>query len=323
MSPLEALREFLSHQNPRPSSCGFSPEQRLELFREGLLEIAAYQRGGRQTVLEGAAREFRWRGLLDELDQALGRAGARAVVFKGGAALEGLYPRCGLRPLSDLDLVCEPHVPPLLESLGFVAAPRHPWVYTRDGFQLDLHAHPLSRLRHAFRWDLRRAMQRSLPRSACHGLYRFQTEDELLVALIHAGKHAYSRWIWLVDIALLLQRCDPDRLEGLLRDAGALRYLDYARWLLTTVQGQEQSGPRLSLLERTFLRACLHRRASESWGMLLPLLSIRSPRQALYYLRGALASPHGKDWRTRARELWALTRSAWRASSSPRHSRGS
>ena len=301
----ETLKRFLN-DDPVPARPLTAPEER-ELFREGLLGIACRQLQLKEAFLEGAAREFRWRELRAELDQTLAEQGRHAIIFKGGAALGRLYPGSGLRPVSDLD--------PILTSLKFTPVEGQNWIWRRGQYQLDIHDHPLSRHRYAFPWDLRRAVQQSEPISERAGLFRFQVEDETLISLIHAGKHAYSRMIWLADIHFLLQRCRPERLREILHEARAHKYLGYARWLLARINGT--AAPRPGILEERLLHLCLQRATSESLGMLLPLLSISSPQQALHYMWHCLRPQNGADWNTRAREFWHLARLFRRSSTPP------
>ena len=295
-----------------PTPAELTPEQERDLFREGLLEMAYYQRGDKGNFLRGVAREFRWRELVQEIDRELARQQRQAIVFKGGSALGYLYPNSGLRPVSDLDLLGDEQLAPLLVGLGFRTAPGQPWILHRGAFQVDLHVHPLGRQRFAFPWDLSRAIRLRQSLSPQGGLFRFQPEDETLIALIHAGKHAYSRWIWLADIHLLLGRCRPDCLGQILREAKAERYLGYAQWLLAQIQGKPV--PSLSGLEQKLLRLCLQRRASESLGMLLPLFSISSPWRATHYLWHCLRPQFQQGWQQRLRELWHLLRTFMRSS---------
>ena len=308
----QALKNFL--EDSPATSLPLTASEENELFREGLLGIACRQRQLKEAFMEGVAREFRWRELLDELDAALAGQGRHALVFKGGALLGKLYPT-GSRPVSDLDLLGDEHLPAVLESLGFQSLDGHSWIWRRGLFQLDLHQHPLGRLQYAFPWDLRRARQLSQPLTERRGLFRFQREDETLIALIHAGKHAYSRFIWLADIQLLLKQCRPQQLDSILVEAQATRYLTYARWLLAQVA--DRPAPALSPLERLLLQLCLRRATSESLGMLLPLLSISSPRRALHYMWQCLRPQNGGDWSLRARELWNLARLFKRSSTPP------
>ncbi|MFN8607157.1 MAG: nucleotidyltransferase family protein [Vulcanimicrobiota bacterium] len=308
---LDTLRRFLDNSD-QPAT--WDEQAETHLLKEGMLELALRQTGQKERFLQSVAREYRWRELLAELDEALAGWGCHALVFKGGAALGHLYPSSGLRPISDLDLLGEPDLPERLTRLGFRAVAEEPWIMHRGAFQLDLHQHPLGRQRFAFCWDLARAIQCSLPLSQHRGLFRFSLEDETVVALIHAGKHAYSRYIWLADIHLLLQRCCPERLGQVLREARAERYLVYAVWLLQSIRGGRL--PKLKHLEKRALDLCLRRQASESLGMLLPLLSSNSFPRSARYLWHSLKPQQEASWRQRLGKLWHLVRT-FRHSSNP------
>lgn len=305
------LRRFLRPESPIPELQGPNQRLRLAFHHEGLWGILCQQQDWKEEYLQELGRQGRWLDLLHEIDQALARHGARAFVFKGGSAICGLYPGLGQRPLSDLDLWADDEsVALILEQLGFRIVSQNPRVMARGPFRLDLHQHPLGRQGHAFGWNLQRARSQGIPLSPAAGIMRFSLEDETLIALLHAGKHGYSRSIWLADLGLLLDRCAPERLRPLLVEAGAQRYLSYARWMLcqeAQILAAEWAGPlRLNAWERWFLEGCCRRRPSWRAGMLLPLFSIRSPRRAFGYLWRALRPKARQSlWQRGLELLWA------------------
>ena len=281
---------------------------RQAFIREGLWGMLCQQQNWRPEYMLEMGRQGRWLDLLHELDQELAKRNASAVVFKGGSAISGLYPGLALRPLSDLDLWVDEHAAHVFAELGFQTVSARPHVMARGQFRLDLHQHPLGRQGQVFAWNLSRARAAAIPLGAHGGLYRFQAEDETLVALLHAGKHGYSRMIWLADLALLLQRCRPEQLRAILKEAEAGRYLHYARWMLREESGLHAAdwagSIRINPFERWFLEGCLRRRPSSRAGMLLPLLSLRSPRRAARYLWSALRPKADQSLWQRWTELW-------------------
>lgn len=301
----QIFQQFLLDKPASPRS--LSPQEEAELASEGLLEIANQKLLRREAHLQGAARELGWRALLQELDKALAAQRSQAIVFKGGAALGRLY-QTGQRPLSDLDLLGDEHLPAVLRSLNFAPVSENSWIWGRGRYLLDTHQHPLGRLQHAFGWNLRRAWQQSEPLSQRRGLFRFTTEDEMVVALVHAGKHAYSRLIWLADIHLLLERCQPQRLKARLLESGAGSFLRYSHWLLAHLSDRPEAAPRLNRLDRALLELCLQRKTSESLGMLLPLLVTAWPCPALPYLWRCLRPQEDEGWRGRAAKLRTLAK---------------
>lgn len=289
-SALQVARAFLGRGPAVSASVDLA-----SLQREGLLGLY-YQLAGRTAdLLPAVGRDGRMRSLLQELDQGLRQP---AVVFKGAAYLGRLY-GLGQRHVGDLDLVGGPETRQELERLGFRPVSESPLVLQRGGHQVDLHTHPLGRQQQVTRWDLACARRQSVPLfEGARCLRRFHDRDEAVLCLLHGAKHAFSRLLWLVDLALL----QPD--PAYLRWLGAERYGWYGAWLLERLFDiPGEVGP-LRRTERWFLRRVEQRRAPEELGMLLPLHTLPGVLPKLRYLRETLRSPGG--WRRRLTELAAM-----------------
>ncbi len=288
---LRVARAFLG-TGPRLTD-PVSADEQHRLRREGLLGLYFHQLAQHPDVRPGylqlAAGEGRMRGFLEELDRVLEQP---AVAFKGAAYLGRLY-GLGQRPVGDIDLVGS-EVP-----AGFEVVTRRPLVVRKDEILLDLHEHPLGRQRAVTRWDLEQAIQRSVPLfEGARALRRFAAEDEAVIALLHGAKHAFSRLIWLVDVA----RLQPRGLE-LIR---AERYAWYANYLLESLLGLPGEVGPLHPTERWILERIERRDAPEFLGMLLPLHTLPGLAPKLRYLAEALRPNEGDGWLTRIRQLLGM-----------------
>jgi hypothetical protein len=153
--------------------------------------------------------------------------GIAAMVLKGPALAESLYPDPALRPYSDLDLmVRKKDVPAALQVL------------TREGYKLDaclsrLPLHTLLSLKFEllllhehtaavdiqwdtgsaddpFRFDAEILWRRLIPqRIAARGIPSLSPECQMLFLCVHGTKHLWSRLHWLGDVARLA-RAQPD-----------------------------------------------------------------------------------------------------------------
>jgi hypothetical protein len=270
----------------------------------------------RSHRLEDVLREMNWKGRLAALDQEMAKLGMSGVVFKGGAAIYGLYEVVGIRPLSDVDLwISSPDLEPtanLLQQLGYARASGQPGNFTDAGWSIDLHASPLHQLDPGFVLDLKRYFTESQPLfpNAC-ALRRLRPEHEFVVTLLHATKHAFNRTIWLVDLMLQMQRIALDELVGIVEESGATRCLEYACLLLERRFGYRvhlTARPRLNAIELAYVHGCSSGQAPAWLGMLIPVFSIHGFRKRCAYFRKALF-PDGVTVQRLSR-LLDLTRTA-------------
>ncbi|MFQ5456838.1 MAG: nucleotidyltransferase family protein [Myxococcota bacterium] len=213
----------------RAHAQGIAPLLHASLDRWGLLEVLA-----REATPFGNARGATLRqnilylAELGRITEALSAAGVRAVLLKGAAFLGDLYDHPGDRPMSDLDLLVTPlevaAALRILESLGY--APLRPGLgaallrtnheieFARrlpDGTVLYVELHwrliPAESLVAGPAREPAVFRERSRP-CAGAGVRAdvLSPEDALVFSAIHLQRHAYSRAIWFVDLALLIRR---------------------------------------------------------------------------------------------------------------------
>lgn len=234
----------------------------------------------------------------DEVGTELARRGVRAVALKGLALLFTVYrARLGVRPLSDIDLLVEPHQRAAAEAaLGSLGFRSYGFFHRRGEVDVDLHVDllgadlfPTRRL--ASRFDPERLWgQVERTASGVAGLLLLSPEHQLLHQAVHAMRHSYRRWIWLVDLALLLPRVDPDRLASAAALTGTTAPLGYALHLvdaLLRVEAPGRLGERLrqiGRMEAWFLSAMMGG-GNVRCGEALGVLSVDGVRDRVAYLR--------------------------------------
>jgi len=203
---------------------------------------------------QGQLREQRVRSLLAKLDAAARQAGVPLMVLKGSAMLDmGLYAP-GVRPQSDIDLLCRPEdearAVRVIESLGYEACAAT-WKHVEfqpiglspgrafgehidNPHKIELHVRLLERLLHR-ETKLELHMQHLRP-----GLNNYAEPLDLLRHLmLHASGNLSNRGARLIqvhDVALLCRHLGRIEPSALLADAWA----DWWKW------------PLLDLSERCF-----------------------------------------------------------------------
>lgn len=182
-----------------------------------------------------------------ELLDGFARADVTAAPLKGWALLEGphaVYADPGLRPMDDLDVMvpreevaAARHV---LEGQGFRLVSGAPEARLAGGHELAFHR-PVAGM-HVFvelhwAWAGRESLLRSLALpgaaflellepahrvDAAAATARARAAHALFVA-VHAARHAFCRWIWLVDLHRLLAAADERTWQLLAAQAHTLR----------------------------------------------------------------------------------------------------
>ena len=300
-------------------------QQIASLHREGLRGVfsslalsggpcaESLQLALKQDYIDDIARHVEWLRILREIAETLETLGLQAIVFKGGAAIQGLYSGLGLRPVSDVDLLTRPadyeRIRVALCELDFVPWTGAPHVLDRRGWAIDLHTSPLNQLHLAYPFDLEGAWQRSLPCEEQNPFLRkLSLEDELTVNLLHSSKHAFRRMIWLVDYQLLIRRVNLPLALQTIRVCRAERCLAYAAWLSQRMLGASPPAGmkpiRFNFFERRFLHGVLAREAPEMMGMIMPVFS-STPLRTIRYLRHGLY-PDMQKLSTRTQRLRQL-----------------
>lgn len=192
-----------------------------------------------RRLAEEAAREERTTLLrffffhepLASLLQATARQGLDLIVLKGAALAETVYPRPGLRPFGDLDILVRPadaaRARDLLESLGYVVDPQ-PWEDliggrdcqanffkdTRPGLiVVELHTDLVNndfwlgsvQVDMAGLWERAQAVRLAGVPARMLG-----PEDQLLHLCLHLAGHYLAAPLSLRDIAQVCERSAPD-----------------------------------------------------------------------------------------------------------------
>jgi hypothetical protein len=159
---------------------------------------------------------------------ALSDSGVPALVLKGPALGNSIYPNSMLRPYGDLDIVCRESdwttTHATLASMGFepvdgLSAPP-PKVWDRKAYYHTQYYRPNEAILVEVHYDLwqiglrpklgdefwRRAVPVTIAGTAARML---APEDQVLHLCVHLHHHGYKRLIWFTDLALLLRGC-PD-----------------------------------------------------------------------------------------------------------------
>lgn len=279
----------------------------------------------RLRAFGGAARTLE---LIESLGGALSERGTSAVILKGGALLTTVYrSHLDLRPLSDLDLLALPGSMALVrETLLDLDFRRHGPVWCRDGLEIDLHEDLLGntvtgRRRSPFVFEQSLVeSETDASRIGGPGLRILRPELQFLHAAVHALRHDYRRWLWILDLSLLLRDCQWERLHSLARQTNTERPLAYGLAACValvdapTAARRAQALPKLSRLESAYLKVALDRPSGVHLGEVLAGLSHLDWRRRLACWAELLAPapdllglrlPRAR--RTDRRRLWTVS----------------
>jgi len=229
---------------------------------------------------------------LAALQAAMREDRRQMIVLKGAALLDDVYRGCvALRPMGDIDLFLRPSDVPWiagwLRHRGYQpVSPSSPF-FSRGTVSFDLHTEIVGsewvgRKARAFHFDPVALWREAVPKDPADATVLVLSAVHLRLQLVvHALKHSYSRLIWLVDLALVLQDAPWPSLLEHARASGAVRPLAYAvaalDWLLDGADVSEavrRQLPALGPLERAFIRVVANRRGVETPGELMVALSI-------------------------------------------------
>ncbi len=297
-------------------------EALLAANREGLrgpLGHALIARGVQDESLRAAVHEeviwnAQYVALLQSLEAALEPSGRRAVVLKGASLLPTAYQgKLGMRVLSDIDLFVCPRtlevVGEALLGLGYQARADEPSTFSQKGLSVDLHEEITGRVEGAFNFNSEEIWNNSRPLNHYRSLSTLSPEDQWIHLAIHGTKHAFRRWIWLLDLALVWSSVEPERLQHRAQELQAQRVVTYAAVLLQEVVALPTLPEMVHLnrLERRFLQLIRERRASESMGKLIPIFSIPSlGGKARYLFRFLRPQTPLQSQRQRLAQVWQL-----------------
>ncbi len=167
-------------------------------------------------------------------------------MLKGAALLAGHYRHhLGRRPVSDIDLLVRrgelSRVRETLSRLGLRPLAR----WRGDGIEIDLHtdlarSELIGHRRTAYGFAPARIWESSLPCPVGGpAMLVLPPELQILHLAVHGVKHAFGRWIWLVDLAQLLASAQPDALLAAAAEVRAERALACSTLLLSRELGVE------------------------------------------------------------------------------------
>jgi hypothetical protein len=304
--------------------------------REGLAGVLTRGLGNTPEGLAGSLLEasrlrcfggaVRTLELLPEIAAVVEAQGTRATLLKGGALLTTVYRSAlDVRPLSDLDLLAPtdqmPQVQKALGCLGFRAQDSD-CVWSRDGMEIDLHPDLLGssvtgRRYSPFQFAPELILKESHPLpNGRDSLQILGSELHLLHAAVHALRHDYRRWLWLLDIGMLLRRSNVARLLELARRTNTRRPLAYALFALEALFHDEVAArrapdlPAISLPETAYLASALGRPTRVHLGEAIAALGhVDRSRQVLCWLE-LLVSSQGRRrafGRARPWSRWRVT----------------
>lgn len=269
----------------------------------GAARLAAALGARRDRIFAHGARTLE---TLDRLGAALAAAGLRAMALKGAALLAGPYrQRLGCRPVSDLDLLVRREQLGAVQAVLFALGFRPLGVRWRgDGIELDLHtalgrSALLGERRDAYRFDALDVWRRAVP-SPVGGpaMVVLPTELQVVHLAVHGLKHAFGRWIWLLDLPPLLAGARHDEVLSLASAVGADRALASCAVLLREALGVATALdglaglPALGRLETAWLRQIAERRRPVGLGRMVAGLAIPGTVERLAYWR-QVALPAG------------------------------
>ena len=301
---LSMAAEAAGLPGPRTERCGDMDPAWLwrRAGEEGLRGLIAERLARSDTSLANVVRRgqlndfahgARLRRFLHDLGERLHDHGLQVLVLKGAALVDLLYDgHWSRRPMSDLDLLPRPRdlerVQRLLEQWGLR---RTTTCWRAEGVDIDLHddligSEYLERRSSAFRFDVEDLWSQRVPMGP--GLARLGETHQALHLAVHGLKHAYGRWIWLLDLALLLPRLDGETVLTTAQRTGTERVLAYACAAVHHVFGGTippwaDALPALSPLEHGYLQAVLTRPQPFQLGGTITGLSIDDPFERLAY----------------------------------------
>jgi hypothetical protein len=245
-------------------------------------------------------------GFLEKLEAILSRERLPVLTLKGASLLQRHYPKMGLRPMEDLDLMVRPEhrcrFAQILTTLGYEANRRRTDRFQGRWLTVDLHLHPL----HTERIDNRKVLlpegiqpiwQNSESWAAGFNWLRRPADvDNLLLLSLHLLKHYYSRLIWIEDIRRMVHRCPEEFQNRLLQRAEALgctKPMAYSLYVLETLYPKFAcANPwvrawvrAVSPLEKAILLLCI---ADKPLALAAPILEVLAVRGLRSRMRLAL-----------------------------------
>ena len=245
--------------------------------------------------------------LMDQLKRittAFGETGLSLLPIQGSSLVETVYPSLGTRPMTDIDLLMKKEewseARQLLQRLEFSPRPWFPNFFSRNGVILDIHfdlggSDRIRSRRYAVRIQNDRLWAEVVSSADSPGGRTLSDSDTLLYLAAHLQKHSFSRLIWFLDLALLIQQHRDiswpvvwGRAQEFNLTKSLYFVLHYLRFafgieLPETIERGFKLGS-LNLVERRFLRALLAGEEIGLVGDLLMAFSIEKPADRLRLL---------------------------------------
>jgi hypothetical protein len=232
------------------------------------------ERSLRSAYEENLRRSLWFTAELARVMQHFERRQLRAVPYKGPLLAQLLYRDPGLRSFSDLDFLISPadfeRAKQALAEIGYrpslqlnsaVESPAFERLWLRTGYERsfdgaagkNLIELQWTLLPHFYALDMRAEDMRVQDLLARAGktvvgereMPCLSPEDSVLVLCLHAGKHLWTRLIWLSDIAetLRIQTIDYSLVLSRARALGIARILGVSFWLVKNLLRAEIPEP--------------------------------------------------------------------------------
>ena len=251
-----------------------------------------------------AACNIRLMDQLQRITTAFEETGLSLLPTQGTSLVETVYPSLGTRPMADMDLLVKkrewPEARQLLQRLGFSPRAGLPGFFSRQGVILDIHFDlggfdRIRSRRYAVRIPHNRLWAEAVSSADSHGRRTLSDGDTLLYLAAHLQKHSFSRLIWFLDVALLIQQHGDinwpvvwDRAQEFNLTKCLYFVLHALRSVLgielpETIERRFKPGS-LNLVERRFLRALLDGEEMGLVGDLLMAFSVENPGDRLRLL---------------------------------------
>jgi len=177
------------------------------------------------AVRESQARSERLATILHQVLKHFARQSIDVMPLKGPMLAELLYSDITMRPCTDIDLLVHPglfdRAEKLLIETGWTSsapADDYQHKFVRDGILLELHfdiASPRS-----FSFDLEGMWKRTVDKTFRGQPAKAMCENDLaLYLLLHGLKHGFAKLLWVLDLALALNRMEGCSLRELMLQA--------------------------------------------------------------------------------------------------------
>ena len=233
---------------------------------------------------------------IEDIEQICQKEKINVMTLKGASLLDDIYPKAGMRPMADIDLMVQlsdlTRFEIILQQLGYQKSSTLTHLFNKDHSTIDLHTHALNTDRitsrkYLFPQGMDPVWKEAQPwKPGFLSVKKPHPTDNVLLLSQHFMKHSFSKLIWLVDIFRLLQLFENrDWLK--LRERALLleqeRPLSYSIFLLHLYfdyypppeSGFETSRVKINLIEKTILKNSLFNVLNARIGPLVSLFCVQ------------------------------------------------